>query len=123
MANVLVVDDSRVMRSNLKIKLEKLGHNVVAQANNGYEGIEEYKKCNPDFVTMDITMPSVNKINDGIDAVEKIKEYDKNAKVIMITSHGEEEKILKAIEKGAKNYILKPISPVALQKAILKLGF
>jgi len=123
MANVLVVDDAKIMRMNIKGILEKLGHTVVGEANSGYEGIEEYKKCNPDFVTMDITMPEVNGILDGIDAVEKIKEYDKNAKVIMVTSHGEEQKVRKAIKAGAKNYILKPINAASLGKIVLKLGF
>jgi len=123
MARVLVVDDARIMRISIKEILIKLGHTVVGEADNGYASIEGYKTCKPDFVTMDITMPEVNGIKDGIDAVEKIKEYDKNAKVIMITSHGEEQKVRKAIKVGAKNYILKPINAPALEKIVTKLGF
>jgi len=123
MARVLVVDDARIMRISIKEILLKLGHTVVGEADNGYTSIEGYKTCKPDFVTMDITMPEVNGIKDGIDAVEKIKEYDKDAKVIMITSHGEEQKVRKAIKAGAKNYILKPINAPALEKIVTKLGF
>lgn len=123
MANVLIVDDAKIMRMNIKGILEKLGHKVVGEADNGYDGVEEYKKCNPDFVTMDITMPEKNDINDGIDAVAKIKEYDKKAQVIMVTSHGEEQKVRKAIKAGAKNYILKPINAPAVGKVLVKLGF
>jgi len=123
MANVLIVDDARIMRMNIRGVLEKLGHTVIGEADNGYTAIEEYKKCNPDFVTMDITMPEQHDIKDGIDAVVKIKEYDKNALVIMVTSHGEEQKVRKAIKAGAKNYILKPINAASLGKIVLKLGF
>jgi len=123
MANVLIVDDARIMRMNIRGVLEKLGHKIVGEADSGYTAIEEYKKCNPDFVTMDITMPEQHDIKDGIGAVVKIKEYDKNAKVIMVTSHGEEQKVRKAIKAGAKNYILKPINAASLGKIVLKLGF
>ncbi len=123
MANVLIVDDAKIMRMNIKNVLEKLGHTVVGEADSGYKGIEEYKKCMPDFVTMDITMPEINGIKDGIDAVTKIKEYNKGAQVIMVTSHGEEKKVRQAIKAGAKNYILKPINAPSLEKVIKKLGF
>jgi len=123
MANVLIVDDAKIMRINIKGVLEKLGHKVVGEAGTGHEGVEIYKKCKPDFVTMDITMPEENGIKDGIDAVEKIKEFDKNALVVMVTSHGEEQKVRQAIKRGARNYILKPINPPLLEKVIKKLGF
>lgn len=123
MANVLIVDDAKIMRINIKSILEKLGHTIVAETDNGYAGIEEYKKHNPDFVTMDITMPEQNNIKDGIDAVASIKEYDSKATIIMVTSHGEEQKVRKAIKAGAKNYILKPINAPSLEKVIKKLGF
>jgi two-component system chemotaxis response regulator CheY len=97
MANVLIVDDAKIMRLNLKIILEKLGHQVVSEAQNGFEAIEKYKVTKPDFVTMDVTMPSINGINDGIDAVGEIIKYDKDAKIIMVTSHGEQDKVIKAI--------------------------
>ena len=123
MANVLIVDDARIMRMNIRGVLEKLGHTVVGEADSGYTAIEEYKKCKPDFVTMDITMPEQHDIKDGIDAVVKIKEYDKDALVVMVTSHGEEQKVRKAIKAGARNYILKPINAASLGKIVLKLGF
>ena len=123
MANVLIVDDVRIMRLNIKSILEKLGHTVVGEADSGYKGIEEYKKCMPDFVTMDITMPEQNGIKDGIEAVAKIKEYNKGAQIIMVTSHGEEQKVRQAIKAGARNYILKPIDSPSLEKVIKKLGF
>ena len=122
MANVLIVDDAKIMRLNLKIMLEKLGHQVISEAQNGFEAIDKYKVTKPDFVTMDVTMPSINGINDGIDAVGEIIKYDKDAKIIMVTSHGEQDKVIKAIQNGASNYVLKPIKQDKLEEIINKLN-
>jgi two-component system chemotaxis response regulator CheY len=123
MATVLIVDDAAIMRANLKKMLEKLGHEVLAESVNGFDAIEDYQIYNPDFVTMDISMPGKNGIKDGIDAVEKIKINDPDAKIIMITSHGEQEKVIKAIHNGASNYILKPIHIDKFEEVIDKLQF
>ena len=123
MAKVLVVDDSKIMRINVKRMLEKLGHEVVAEAENGFESIEKYEISNPDFVTMDITMPEMNGIKDGIEAVEKIIEKHRTAKILMVTSHGEQDKVIRAIKNGAKGYMLKPIKEDELKSKIERLGF
>ena len=59
MATVLVVDDAKVTRLNVKNMLETLGHTVVGEAGNGFEAINQYKTLRPDFVIMGITMPMV----------------------------------------------------------------
>ena len=123
MANVLVVDDAKIIRMKLKALFEELGHTVVGDAANGYEGIEMYKKTKPDLVTMDITMPGEQGIADGIEAVKHIVEFDSNAKVIMVTSHGEQDKVIKAIQSGASNYILKPITKDKLTEVLKKMEF
>ena len=131
MAKVLVVDDSKIMRVNVKRMLEKLGHEVVGEAEDGFSSVAKYEETTPDFVTMDITMPEkTGKINgeevtvkDGIDAVECIKKIDSNAKIIMVTSHGEQDKVLRAIKNGAKGYLLKPIKEEEMKTKIDKLGF
>ena len=121
MATVLVVDDAKVMRINVKNMLEKLGHEVIAEAANGYLAIEQYKEHLPDFVTMDITMPGERRIADGIDAVKGIIDFHPAAKIIMITSHGEQDKVIKAIQAGASNYLLKPIQVDKLEEVVNKL--
>ncbi|MEA3315265.1 MAG: response regulator [Campylobacterota bacterium] len=118
MASFLIVDDAKVMRINLRNIIEELGHEVIAEAKNGYEGIETYKEELPDFVTMDITMPSERGIKDGIDAVKGIIDFHPAAKVIMVTSHGEEEKVITAIQSGAVNYLLKPIQVDKLKNIV-----
>ena len=114
---IMIVDDSLIMRVNLVRSLEDLGHIVVNESDNGTSSIEAYKEHKPDLVTMDITMPDM----DGITAVRRIKEIDEDAKIIMITSHGQEAMVMNALKSGAKGYILKPISPEKLREAIGKI--
>ena len=66
---------------------------------------EKYKELQPDIVTMDITMPKM----DGVTSLEKIIEFDKNAKVIMISALGKQDLVKKSLLLGAKNYIVKPL--------------
>lgn len=110
MAKILVVDDIAIMRHVIKKHLEKLGHTVIAEAENGNQSIEQYKIYRPDIVTMDITMPAENGIKNGIEAVKLIKEFDKDAKIIIVTSHGEEKLVIEALTFGAKGYVLKPVT-------------
>ena len=105
--NILVVDDSIFVKKQLSQILTSEGFNVVDTAADGEEAIEKYKEHHPkvDLVTMDITMPKM----DGISALEKIIEFDKNAKVVMISALGKQELVKKSLLLGAKNYIIKPL--------------
>lgn len=114
MLKVLIVDDSLIIRKKLTKILEKLGHEVVYEATNGQEAINAYKEYKPDLVTMDITMPDM----DGITAVKHIIETDNNAKIIMVTSHGQEDMVIKSIQAGAVGYMLKPITDDKMAQAI-----
>jgi two-component system chemotaxis response regulator CheY len=114
---VLVVDDSLIMRRNIGGMLERMGHEVIAEAKNGNEAILCNGKFKPDYITMDITMPDM----DGIEAVKEIRKSDAEAKIIMVTSHGQEEMVIKAIKAGASGYVLKPVNPEKLSKAIHKI--
>jgi CheY-like chemotaxis protein len=101
---VLIVDDSKMSRQILRNILETDGYEVVMEAANGLEGVEAYKKYNPDVVTLDITMPEM----DGLEALEKILDYDPDANVVMITAAGQQAKLIKALKVGAKRFISKP---------------
>ncbi len=118
MLNILVVDDSLLIRRTLTTSLEKMGHKVVAQAKSGKEAVAFYEEYKPDIVTMDITMPVMN----GIEALKKIRSQYHDAKVIMVTSHGEEKLVMEAISNGAKGYILKPITQEKLDAALQKVS-
>jgi two-component system chemotaxis response regulator CheY len=121
MAKILVVDDAKIMRISIKNMLENLEHEVIAEAGSGYEAIEMFKAYKPNIVTMDITMPADEGIADGIEAVKEIMAIDGNAKIVMITSHGEQDKVIRAIQSGASNYLLKPLQQEKLQEVIDKL--
>jgi two-component system chemotaxis response regulator CheY len=104
---VLIIDDSMFVIKQINQILTSEGFNVIATAGDGREGLDKYKELYPnvDLVTMDITMPNL----DGVSALEKILEFDKNAKVIMISALGKEDLVKKALMLGARNYIVKPL--------------
>ncbi len=104
---VLIVDDSMFVAKQIAQILGSEGYDVVGQAADGLQGLERYKELYPnvDLVTMDITMPNM----DGITALQKIIEFDKNAKVIMISALGKQDLVKQALLTGAKNYIVKPL--------------
>lgn len=104
MATVLMVDDSRTSRKILKAALERGGFTIVGEAANGEEGYLKYKELQPDIVTMDITMPTM----DGIESLSLIKKVNKDAKIVMITSAGQKEKMVEALKRGAEEFIIKP---------------
>lgn len=106
MAKIMIVDDSGMMRRTLGIILERAGHVIAAEAANGLQAVQEYGQSQPDLVTMDITMPTMN----GIDAIQKIIAAYPEAKIIVISALGHKEKIFTAIQSGAKHYILKPFN-------------
>jgi len=94
MATGLIVDDSKFMRNIIRDALEEGGHKVVAEAENGIEGLEMYKKHRPDFVTMDITMMG----KDGLQTLAEIKEVNPGAKIIIISAMS--ERTLKLAKKN-----------------------
>ena len=115
MATILLVDDSSFMRDRCAKLLSKEGHTIV-HATNGKEGLEKYSQSKPDLVFMDITMPEM----DGITAVEEIKKIDINAKIIMLSAVGQKEMVMKAIQKGAKYFIVKPFEPGKVLEVLSK---
>jgi two-component system chemotaxis response regulator CheY len=104
---VMIVDDSMFVAKQMTQILTSEGFTVVATAGDGEAGVEKYKELFPnvDLVTMDITMPKM----DGITALEKIIEFDKEAKVIMVSALGKQDLVKKSLLTGAKNYIVKPL--------------
>ena len=104
---VLIVDDSMFVTKQISQILTSEGFEIVGTAADGAEGVEKYKELFPDvdLVTMDITMPRM----DGVTALEKIIEFDGNARVIMVSALGKQDLVKKSLMLGAKNYIVKPL--------------
>ena len=116
MGTVLIVDDAKFMRMVLRRILTSQGHKVVGEATNGEEAVEMYAKLRPDIVTMDIVMPKLN----GIEAVRRIMQFDRNAKIIMVTALGQESFVLDAIKAGAREFIIKPFRNEEIIKVVAK---
>ena len=110
MATVLIVDDASFMRGSLKFIVESSGHKVVGMATDGKEALKLYKRMKPDVVTLDILMKGM----DGINALKGIVDEDPEAKVIMVTALGQEEKQDEARSLGASGYIRKPFKQVEI---------
>jgi two-component system chemotaxis response regulator CheY len=115
--DILICDDSLLVRKKLKDLLEELGCKVY-EAQNGLEGFESYKANTPDAVFMDIVMP----VLDGIEALKKIKNYDSNAKVIMLSSTGTAAKLTEAIKVGAIDFIQKPYDDEQIRCILTKIS-
>jgi NarL family two-component system response regulator LiaR len=87
---------------------------VVGEAVNGYDAVMLAERIQPDIVLLDLVMP----VMDGIQATEKILQCSPNTRVIILTSFGEEDKVLPAIRAGAQGYLLKDIPPTELVQAV-----
>ena len=116
MARILVADDASFMRQMIREIVEAEGHEVVAEASDGVEAIEQFREHHPDVVTMDIVMPR----RSGIDAVKGILESDAGAKVVMCSALGQETLVTEALQAGAKDFIVKPFKPDAVIKTLQK---
>lgn len=101
---IIVVDDDKIVAVSLKTILEASGKiQVAALGSSGEEAIELYKEYNPDVVLMDIRMTGMT----GLEAGEIILKNDPDARILYLTTFADDEYIGKALEIGAKGYILK----------------
>lgn len=117
MARILVTDDAAFMRMMLKGILESGGHEVIAEAANGREAVEQFEQHAPDVVTMDITMPEM----DGIEAVRMIKSKHPHAKVVMCSAMGQQSMVIEAIQAGAAGFLVKPFSREKVLEEVSKI--
>lgn len=114
MTKIMVVDDAAFLRVMLKDMLKAAGFDNVSEAVNGEEAVKLYKQVKPDLVTMDITMPEL----DGIMALITIRKHDPQAKVIMCSAMGQQDMVVRAIQAGAKDFIVKPFQKERVLKAV-----
>ena len=112
---LLYIEDDQDIRSIYAAQLESFVDTII-YAEDGQEGYELYLSKKPDIILLDINMPKL----DGISLATKIREVDKNVKIIITTSYADQDKLLRAIELSLVKYILKPIEPNILKEAILK---
>ena len=112
---ILIVDDEHVIRSELAHSLSLNGH-AVETASSGFEALEKFKGGEFSLVITDVKMPRMS----GFEVLEEIKRTSPQVPVIMITAEGTINNAVEAMQNGASDYLLKPLSPEALELAVKK---
>jgi two-component system response regulator AtoC len=102
---ILVVDDEHLIRWSLEQNLKKQGYEVI-MAGTGEDALQMAREHQPDLVLLDIQLPGIS----GIEVLEKIKEFDEDIIVIMLTAHGGLETAVNAMRLGAYDYVSKPFN-------------
>jgi len=112
---VVIVEDFKLTRVGLRCALNANEDiDVVAEAEDASEGIRLIEKSQPDVILMDLGLPGMN----GIEAILKIREFNKDSKIIALTSHDRKEEVVAALSSGANAYCLKDIEPEKLANVI-----
>ncbi|HXV77102.1 MAG TPA: response regulator transcription factor [Candidatus Polarisedimenticolaceae bacterium] len=112
---VLIVDDHSVVRRGLRALLAtEPGIEVVAEAVDGEDAVSRAADSRPDVVVMDLVLPSM----DGVEAIRRIKLRDPDARILVLTGFGSDDKLFPALKAGALGYLLKDASPEELVRAI-----
>lgn len=113
--SVIIIEDFKLTRVGLRCALNSNEDiKVVAESDNAIDGLVMIEKHQPDVVLMDLGLAGMN----GIEATLKVKEMNKNIKVIALTSHDREEEVIAALTSGAMAYCLKDIDPTKLADVI-----
>ncbi|MCE9572717.1 MAG: response regulator [Deltaproteobacteria bacterium] len=121
MARAIVVDDSPIMRVQLRKLLAQAGCEVVGEAGTGDEVTRLYEQHRPDLITLDIVMPG----KDGLAAAAELLERHPEAVVVMCTSMTTRDKVVACQKAGVRHYLLKPFQPdraIAVFRHVLNRG-
>jgi two-component system invasion response regulator UvrY len=114
---IMLVDDHAVVREGYRSVLEKQpGLRVVAEAADGAEAYRLFKEAQPDLVIMDLAMPGIG----GIEAIRRIRQWDRDARILVFTMHQNAAFAVQAIRAGAKGYVTKTSPPEALVRAVME---
>ncbi|HEV2448540.1 MAG TPA: response regulator transcription factor [Candidatus Sulfopaludibacter sp.] len=112
---ILLADDHAVMRTGLRLVLERQpDFQVVAEASDGREAVALTQQHHPEVVVMDVTMPNLN----GIEAARQISAAMPQTSVVMLSMHSDEAYVLRALKAGARGYLLKESAESDLIAAI-----
>lgn len=112
---IMLVEDHQVVRQGLAALLASAPDlEIVGSVGNGQEGVESYRTLQPDVVLMDLQMPKMN----GVDATRKIRQDYPDARVVVLTTYDGDEDIFRALQAGAKGYLLKGMPFDELLKTI-----
>lgn len=106
MTTLLLADDHQLLRQGLRRAMEDAGFTVVAEAGDGEEAVRLAEALHPELALMDVTMP----VLDGIEATRLLRQQSPDTRVVILTMHGEEDMVTRAMQAGAVGYLLKDCS-------------
>lgn len=113
--NILIVEDHELTRFGLKTTFEGVDYvDIIYEADSAEAAIEIFKNNPIDIIVMDLGLPKMN----GIDATKYIKALNKDVKIIMLTSHNDENEVLNSLRAGANAYCSKEINPQRLIEVV-----
>jgi two-component system chemotaxis response regulator CheY len=115
--NLMIVDDSNIIRNKIKRAYDKEKFSVVCTATNGEEAIEMFKSHPVDVVTMDLTMPKM----EGIACIENLIAINPDVLILVVSALSDKATGIEALEKGATGFLLKPFTEDQLQDALNEL--
>ncbi len=113
-AKIMIVDDAMFMRMIIKRTLKTAGYENFTEVDDARDALERYKETRPDLVLLDITMPN----RSGLEVLDDILNEDPKAAVIMCSALGQEAVITQAIQRGARDFIVKPFKDELLAKMV-----
>ncbi len=112
---ILIADDHAIVRKGLRMLItSEPGMEIVGEAADGIEAVLKARSLQPDVILLDMVMPR----QDGLEAIRQIKEENLKARILVLTSFAEDDKVFPAIKAGALGYLLKDSSPEQLLQAI-----
>lgn len=117
MFTLMVVDDSNIIRRKIERCNIHGKFRLVASAANGLDAIEQFKKSQPQVITMDLTMPGM----DGIECIERIMDMNPNVRILVISALSDKATGIRALQKGARGFLCKPFTDEALVAALVEL--
>jgi len=113
--NILIADDHGIVRTGLKLLLERVPDmQVLAEAADGREAVRLAREFRPEIVIMDIGMPLLN----GIDAAAQIIRDSPSVGIIMLSMHADESYIVRSLDVGVRGYLLKDKADEDIERAI-----
>lgn len=118
MYRILLADDHGMVRQGLRALLEKAGHTIVGEAEDGRVAVDRARELGPDIAILDISMPNLN----GIDAAREIAQISPRTQVIVLTMYADKVYVLQALQAGVRGYVLKIQVAEDLIRAVREVG-
>lgn len=111
---VMLVDDSKTMRTIQKNVLSQIGYSDIVEACDGQDALSKAKADPPDLILLDWNMPNL----DGMGFMKSFRQENKETPIIMVTTEAEKSRVIEAIKAGVNNYVIKPFTPDTLTARI-----